>query len=114
MKKLLFLLFLVIVVGGGFAAYVYAKIFIKDLRSGRAETMSAKYIANLYADYQVIGKNCQGEDTNGDSYVSCDVRIMRGTDPLSEKVLNLQCPTMWKSYTGNTCKESRLAIPGQE
>lgn len=114
MKKILFLLFLVIVVGGGFAAYVYSKIFIKDLRAGRAETMSAKYIANLYSDYQVIGKNCQGEDTNGDSYVSCDVRIMRGSDPLSEKVLNLQCPTMWKSYTGNTCKESRLAIPGQE
>jgi flagellar basal body-associated protein FliL len=114
MKKIFFLLFVIIVVGGGFGGYVYAKIFIKDLRSTRAETMSSKYVANLYTEYQIVGRNCQGEDTNGDSYVSCDIRIQKGSDNTTEKVLNLQCPTMWKSYTGNTCKESRLAIPGQE
>lgn len=111
MKKLFFLLFFIIAVGGGFATYIYAKILIKDLRAGRAETMSEKYIANLYSEYQIIGKNCQGEDTNNDSYVSCDIRIQKGSDTVTEKVLNLQCPTMWKSYTGNTCKESRLALP---
>lgn len=114
MKKIMFLLFLIIIVGGGFAAYIYAKVFIKDMRAGRAETMSEKYVRNLYSEYQVVGHNCQGEDTNGDYYVSCDLRIQKGSDPLTERVLNLQCPTMWKSYTGSTCKESRLAIPGQE
>ena len=114
MKKILFLLLLIVIVGGGFGGYVYAKIFIKDLRAGRAETMAEKYVVNLYSEYQVVGRNCQGEDTNGDSYVSCDLRIQKGGDLNSEKVLNLQCPTMWKSYTGSTCKESRLAIPNAQ
>jgi hypothetical protein len=112
MKKILFLLLLLVVVGGGFAGYVYSKILMKDIVGGRAETMSKKYVANLYQEYQIIGQNCQGEDTNLDTYVSCDVRIQIGTATETQKTLNLQCPTLWKSYTGSTCKESRLAIPG--
>jgi hypothetical protein len=114
MKKILFLILLILIIGGGFAGYVYSKILLKDIVGGRAETMSSKYISNLYQEYTIIGKNCQGEDTNSDGYVSCDVRIKIGEDNTTEKTINLQCPTLWKSYTGSTCKESRLSIPGQE
>ena len=110
MKKFIFLF--ILIAGVCFAGYVYSVIFIKDLRSARAETMSAKYVSNLYNEYSIIGQNCQGEDTNNDSYVSCDIRIQIGQDTATQKVLILSCPTMWKSYTGNTCKESRVAIPG--
>ena len=101
-----FILLLILVVGG----YIGFITVIKDLRGSRAETMSAKYITNLFSEYHIIGKNCQGEDTNGDSYVSCDIRIQKGEDVATEKVINLSCPTMWKSYTGSTCKE-RISIP---
>jgi hypothetical protein len=114
MKKYLYLLLLILIIGGGFASYIYSKILLKDIVGGRAETMSAKFVVNLYNEYSIIGKNCQGEDTNSDGYVSCDMRIRKGEDLTTERTLNLQCPTLWKSYTGSTCKESRLAIPGQE
>lgn len=108
MKKFITLLLLIGIVVGGFAAYLGSMIFVKDIRAGRAETMAAKFVTNLYAEYAIIGQNCQGEDTDGDSYVSCDLRI-KNTENV-EKILKLQCPTMWKSFTGNTCKESRLSI----
>jgi flagellar basal body-associated protein FliL len=114
MKKIIYLIILILLIIGVFGGYVYSKILLKDIVGGRAETMSAKFVANLYNDYTIIGKNCQGEDTNADGYVSCDVRIRKGEDLTTERTLNLQCPTLWKSYTGSTCKESRLAIPGQE
>ena len=92
--------------------YFGSVILVKDIQSSRAITMSEKYVANLYSEYHLIGKNCQGEDTNADTYVSCDVRIQKGEDTSTEKVLNLSCPTLWKSYTGSTCKE-RLILPTQ-
>lgn len=91
-----------------FAGYMYSIILAKDVRASRAEAMGEKYISNLYADFVIAGKNCQGEDTDGDSYVSCDFRIVK--QDVVDKVVKLQCPTLWKSYTGNTCKESRLSI----
>jgi hypothetical protein len=108
MKKFIFLF--ILIAGLLTASYIYAIIFVKDLRAGRAETMSDKYVASLYSDYSVVGRNCQGEDTNSDSYVSCDIRIQKGGDLSTEKILNLACPTMWKSYTGNTCKERALNV----
>lgn len=104
----LLVVFLVIILGGYYGQIVLRK----NIQSARAVTMSEKYVANLYAEYQVIGKNCQGEDTNADTYISCDVRIQKNGDVSTEKVLNLSCPTLWKSYTGSTCKE-RLVLPTQ-
>lgn len=108
MKALfIFILLIGVLVGG----YIGSVLLIKDMRSSRAETMSQKYVENLYKEYSIVGQNCQGEDTNGDSYVSCDVRIQVGADTTTQRVIMLSCPTMWKSYTGSTCKESRYAIP---
>ena len=106
-KFIITLVLILIILGGGYFGIL---IVSKDLRSSRAETMSAYYISNLFSEYHIIGKNCQGEDTNNDSYVSCDIRIQKGDDISTEKVINLSCPTMWKSYTGSTCKE-RISIP---
>lgn len=108
MGKIIFALILIIVVG--FGGYFGIIVLEKDFVSSRAETMSEKYIANLFSEYHIIGKNCQGEDTDGDTYVSCDVRIQKGEDESTQKIVNLSCPTLWKSYTGSTCKE-RIALP---
>lgn len=108
MKKIKFFSFVFLVLTITFGGYFYSIVFIKDIRASRAETMGEKYIKNLYAEYSILGKNCQGEDTNNDSYVSCDFRIQVTGASSSDKVIKLQCPTMWKSFTGNTCKESRL------
>lgn len=110
MKKYIILLVLILVLVLIFGGYYGSIVFYKNIQSDRAVTMSEKYVANLYSDYQVIGKNCQGEDTNSDTYISCDIRISKGGDTSTERVLNLSCPTMWKSFTGSTCKE-RLVLP---
>lgn len=111
MKTILFFLVLILILALGFGAYFGTIIFSKSLVSDRAETMTRKYISNLYSEYSVIGINCQGEDTDGDSYVSCDVRIRKGEDTSTESTRYLSCPTLWKSFTGNTCKERPL-LPG--
>ncbi len=111
MKKYLILLALVLVIIAIFSGYFGSIILMKNIVSDRAATMSQKYISNLYTEYSVIGLNCQGEDTDGDTYVSCDVRIRKGNDTTTESTRYLSCPTLWKSFTGNTCKERPL-LPG--
>lgn len=106
----MYILIFILVIGLGIAGYFGPIILYKNFQANRAVTMSEKYVANLYSEYHVIGKNCQGEDTNVDTYVSCDIRIQKGEEIATEKVLNLSCPTLWKSYTGSTCKE-RLVLP---
>lgn len=108
MKTFLIILLVTVLGVGG---YIGTIILSKNLVSQRAETMTNKYIANLYSEYKVIGINCQGEDTDGDTYVSCDVRIRKGEDTSTEQTRYLSCPTLWKSFTGNTCKERPL-LPG--
>jgi hypothetical protein len=108
MKKILFFFSLLIVLSLIFGGYFGSIILTKDIVSSRAETMTKKYVSNLYSEYSVIGLNCQGEDTDGDNYVSCDVRIRKGEDTSTESTRYLACPTLWKSFTGNTCKERPL------
>jgi hypothetical protein len=96
---------LVVVIIGGYFGSI---ILLKDIRSSRAETMTQKYVSNLYKEYSIIGLNCQGDDTDGDGYVSCDVRIRIADDKTTEMVRFLSCPTVWKSITGNTCKERQI------
>jgi len=111
MKKILYFLVFILILAAIFGGYFGSIIFMKNIVSDRAETMTQKYIANLYSEYSVIGLNCQGEDTDADTYVSCDVRIRKGDDVTTESTRYLSCPTLWKSFTGNTCKERPL-LPG--
>jgi flagellar basal body-associated protein FliL len=109
MKTFFILLLLIIIIAGG---YIGSVLLIKDMRGSRAETMTQKYVANLYKEYSIVGINCQGEDTDGDSYVSCDVRLRIGDDRNTDTVRYLSCPTMWKSFTGSTCKERQIIPQG--
>ena len=111
MKKFLYLIVFILILVIIFGGYFGSIVLMKKIVSGRAEEMTKKYVANLYTEYSVIGINCQGEDTDGDNYVSCDVRIRKGDDSATETTRYLSCPTLWKSFTGNTCKERPL-IPG--
>jgi hypothetical protein len=96
------LLALIIIIG-----YFFAVKGVANMRSHRAMNMGHKYIAKVYSDYTLVGEHCQGIDTDGDNYVSCDFRLTRGD---TERVVNLQCPTISKSLVGSSCKESRLPI----
>jgi len=89
---------------------VYFYVFgVKKLQSSMAVSSGESYISKMYSEYSVLGKSCQGEDTDGDTYVSCDFRIKNPSN--AERVLHLQCPTMWKSITGSVCKEYQISFP---
>ena len=106
MKKYTLLgMILVVLVG---ALYFYV-IGIKKIQTWVSVRDGEKYTVKMYSDYSVVGNSCQGEDTDGDTYVSCDFRIKNASS--IEKVLHLQCPTMLKSLTGSVCKEYRLILP---
>lgn len=104
-KTLLWALLILILLG---ALYVGSAIGIRNIRASVAEKTGTEFIAKLYAEYQIVGASCQGEDTDSDSYVSCDFRIKNPAQ--EEKVVHLQCPTVRRSILGNTCKETRLII----
>jgi len=80
------------------------------LRSWRAENTGSQFVEKIYGDYAIVGKNCQGEDTNNDGYVTCNFRLKSAN---SEKVITIQCPTFIKSYLGTSCKEQGLIINSQ-
>jgi len=101
---MLFVLLFAAVIVGGFFAYAYVT---RTVRAGVAQSRAEAFVSRVYAEYTVVGKNCQSEDTDGDAYVSCDVRIKSGAD---ERTLHLQCPTVWKTLLGNTCKETRVIL----
>ncbi len=106
MTKYILVGLLIIIVGVG--AYVGGRIALSNLRASAAQNASEKFLKKLYAEYDVVGMNCQGEDTDGDKYISCDARIKNAQN--IEKVVHLQCPSIVKSFFGSSCKESRLTI----
>ncbi len=79
--------------------FVASTVGINKLRSLRAQAQVDNFIGSLYPAQAVVGKVCQGEDTDNDSYVSCAVTITGRENPLS-----VQCPTIFKSYMGTTCR----------
>ncbi len=109
LKKYLFIIIIILLVAIGL--YVYF-IFGNQMRASRAETKSADYASKMYADYFVIGHSCQGEDTNGDGYVTCNIRI-KSKESGAEKTLTLQCPTYIKSFMATNCKEQGIVINQQ-
>ena len=105
MKKYVYgLIILIAIIGGVYFYYIGSN----SVRSARALSEGEAYVNKMYSEYAIAGKVCQGQDTDGDGYVSCDFRIKSDT---KEDVINLQCPTFISSYLGTSCKESRLALP---
>lgn len=99
-------IFLLLVMG---ATYLGSSILLRDTRASVAQRKGDAFVQKLYSEYAIAGQSCQGEDTDGDQYVSCDYRLKNPAG--EERIVHLQCPTIWKSLVGNVCKESRLVIP---
>jgi hypothetical protein len=79
--------------------FIGSTVGVNKLRSMRGEAQVDNFVGSLYPTQTVVGKVCQGEDTDNDSYVSCAVTITGRENPLS-----VQCPTIFKSYMGTTCR----------
>lgn len=84
--------------------FVASTIGVNKLRSMRAASEAQNYVSKLYPGYTIGGLVCQGEDTDSDSYVSCDLNIGNTTE---NRVINVQCPTIFKSFLGTSCKQAR-------
>jgi hypothetical protein len=100
-KGLAIALILIIIILLGYFASI---IGMNDIRAKRAVAVGHTYLKEVYSDYKVVGEHCQGVDTDGDTYVSCDFRLAKGSE---ERIVNLQCPTISTSLLGSSCKESR-------
>lgn len=90
-------------------AFFGTSMLVRSVRASVAQHKGDAFVQKLYAEYAIVGKSCQGEDTDADAYVSCDFRL-KGPEG-NERIVHLQCPTIWKSLIGNVCKEARLVIP---
>ncbi len=98
---------LLVLIGAGI--YVGSSVLLRDARAGYAASKGETFVKSLYAEYSIVGQSCQGRDTDGDSYVSCDFRLVNPEKV--ERVVHLQCPTFRNGLLGDTCKESRLVLP---
>ena len=109
MKKFLWIFIILLIVAFAFYLNFVAG---NQLRAWRATKTSDTFVKKLYSDYSIAGQNCQGEDTNNDGYVTCNLRLKASADG-AEKVITVQCPTFIKSYMGTSCKEQGLVINNQ-
>lgn len=64
------------------------KSFLFDERI--AESELTEYLAAMYPDKTVLGKDCVGRDTDGDGYASCSARV-KGPNDTAEQLLALEC-----------------------
>lgn len=93
--------------------FLYAYFILgNQARSTRALEKGNDYASKMYADYTVVGKTCQGEDSNNDGYVTCNFRIQKNGGEV-EKTITLQCPTFIKSFLATSCKEQGIVINQQ-
>lgn len=106
MKKVIFVIIFILVLLFGFYAYF---ILGNQARSWRGITQGEKYVSKMYSDFLVIGKNCQGEDSNSDGYITCNFRLKTQSGD-TEKTITLQCPTFWKSFMATSCKEQGILV----
>lgn len=97
-----------VLIGIIIAGYFYSIVWMKDFRAARAEASGAEFIAKVYTDYSVAGKNCQGEDTDDNGYVTCSFRVKNIENV--ERTVRLECPTIVKGIFGSSCKEG-ISIP---
>jgi hypothetical protein len=108
MKKIKWIFILALVLA--LVIFLISTIGVNKLRSMRATSEARTYVSQLYPGYGIDGSVCQGEDTDADSYVSCDLNISNGTD---NRIINIQCPTIVKSFLGTSCKQTRPVLNQQ-
>lgn len=108
MKKYTFLVGFLGVIGIGLTLWFFALQWGRGVQANRGEEKGVVYINNVYQGYTILGKLCQGVDTDGNGYVSCTFRIGKNE---TEKEINLQCPTFIASFLGNDCKATQMVLP---
>ena len=104
MKKILIIGAVMLLIIGGLYAYF---ILGNQARAARGINQGESYVSKMYDDYTIAGKNCQGEDANGDGYITCNFRLKNQEN---EKTITLQCPTFIKSFLATSCKEQGIVI----
>lgn len=104
MKKILGAALALIILAAGLYSYF---ILGNQMRASRGISKGEEYASKMYADYAIVGKNCQGEDSNSDGYITCNFRLKSATN---EKTVTLQCPTFIKSFMATSCKEQGIVI----
>jgi len=104
MKKIMIVSVLLLITVGVLYSYF---ILGNQARAARGIVQGEDYTAKMYNDYTIAGKNCQGEDTNGDGYITCNFRLKNQE---KEKTITLQCPTFIKSFLATSCKEQGMVI----
>lgn len=104
MKKILGVALALIILVAGLYSYF---ILGNQMRASRGISKGEEYASKMYGDYAIVGKNCQGEDSNGDGYITCNFRLKSATN---EKTVTLQCPTFIKSFMATSCKEQGIVI----
>lgn len=98
-----FLLFAVVFIGGiAWHAFVGHREY--------AEAEAREWIANMYPEWQVAGISAMDRDTDGDGYVSVDVRIVN-PDTKEERTIPLSAAA-WNPIHWNRGAKERIAIPG--
>lgn len=106
-------LFIVVIVVACIIAALYAYFIVgNQMREMRGLQKGNKYAEKMYSDYDVVGENCQGEDSNDDGYVTCNFRLKKQNSD-EEKTITLQCPTFVKSFMATSCKEQGIMINNQ-
>ena len=94
--------------------YFYAYFILgNQARSTRCLQKGKEYAVKMYSDYQIVGENCQGEDSDSNGYVTCNFRLKKSGLPDQEKTITLQCPTFIKSFMATSCKEQGIVINNQ-
>lgn len=104
MKKIFGAALALIIIAAGLYSYF---ILGNQMRASRGISKGEDYASKMYSDYVIVGKNCQGEDSNGDGYITCNLRLKSATN---EKTVTLQCPTFIKSFMATSCKEQGIVI----
>ena len=106
MKKVFVMVVIILIlVSAGYSYFILGN----QMRSMRGESLGKKYVSKVYTDFLIVGKNCQGEDVDGNSYITCNFRLKQSGSG-TEKVITLQCPTFIKSFLATSCKEQGYNI----
>lgn len=82
---------------------------VNNIHTKRVISMGNKYIENVYKEYVILGVTCERADRNNDGYKTCDFGLSKNA---TEKEINLQlqCPTLIKSFVKNECYKELINI----
>ncbi|MDO8425368.1 MAG: hypothetical protein Q7T01_02545 [bacterium] len=69
----------------------------------KAESELTEYLADMYPDHAIPGKQCTRRDTDGDGYISCDARVQNANG--AEEKLTVECAS---TFFNSGCKTKSM------